>query len=77
LPIAVNTATSLVVFIVYTQIEVYNIRIGLLIVEVYSYSILSYGFVCMVFKQTPTLRRKIRYSSPDAGSSSVFFWWLV
>lgn len=48
------------VFIIYTQIEVFNIRIAMLIVEVYSYSILSYGFVCMVFKQSPLLRSKIQ-----------------
>jgi hypothetical protein len=64
LPIAVNTATSFIIFGIYTQMEVFNIRIALLVVEVYSYFILSYGFVYMVLKQNPILRGRLKYKFP-------------
>jgi hypothetical protein len=63
LPIAVNSGSSLVVFAVYTQMEVFNIRIAMLIVEVYAYFLLTYGFVGMVFKESPRLRRQMQYPS--------------
>ena len=43
--------------------EVFNIRITMLIVEVYTYFLLTYGFVGMVFKQSPYLRRRMKYPS--------------
>lgn len=61
LPIAVNTGSSLVVFAIYTHMEVFNIRIAMLIVEVYAYFLLTYGFMGMVFKESPRLRRKMQY----------------
>jgi hypothetical protein len=67
LPIAINTITSLIIFGIYTQIEVYNIRIIMLIFEVYSYFILSYGFVYMVFRQNSKFKRRLKYFMDNSG----------
>lgn len=60
LPILINTVTSFIIFGIYTQIEVYNIRIILLIIEVYSYFILTYGFIYMVKCQSAADRRNLK-----------------
>jgi hypothetical protein len=67
LPLLINTASSLILVGLYSQMEVYNTRLILLVVEVYSYFILTYGFVSMVMRSKPSLMRRLKYFSRDAG----------
>lgn len=48
LPLSINTLTSLFLLGIYTQAEVFNIRVSLLIIELYSYFILTYSFIHLV-----------------------------
>ena len=43
--------TAMALVGIYSQVEVLNIRIIVLVIEIYSYFILSYGFVYMVTKK--------------------------
>ena len=74
LPLVINSITLLLLVGLHSRLEVYNISIIILIIELYTYFLITYGFIFTIHKNQPNTRREalLTYGCSQSDALSVF-----